>query len=228
MISPSPTRSCRLLFSLKLYRNNFVITALALLSVFLFSTETSYAGHFKLSHGIAYHAQLGQDLDGDHIPETATIRQGRNVYQVSIHFTTGHPKLRLSTYLSEGIAGLSFETRDVNNDSKGDLVLLSATSTRPIAVWINNGRAKFQKASSLLFSRVGRYTGPTYRFRGASRPEPVGNIAIDPMPQATPLDRYFTINRQVVDLLTSPPEQHPFDCLLSQEPARGPPAEARA
>jgi len=220
-----------LLFSLKLYRKKFVTTALAVLSVFLLGANISNAAHktrVNPAGSIAYRAQLGQDLDGDHIPETATIRQRRNLYQVSIHFTTGHPKLRLSTYITEGLAGLSFEARDVNNDNKGDLVLVSATSLRPIAIWINKGRATFQQANSQLYSRVGKYTGPTYRFRSTSQPEPVGNLAIDRFPEAAPTVKYFSVHHEITALLAFQAEQRPFTALLRQVPPRGPPATIHA
>ena len=211
---------------LKLHRNKIVITALAVLSVFLFGANAAYASHQKPDHRISYHTQLGQDLDGDHLPESATIRQCGYLYQVSIHFTTGRPKLRLTTYVNEGVAGLSFETTDVNNDSKGDLVIISATSIRPIAVWLNQGRAKFQKVSSWSYGGVGRYTGPSYRHRRTIQPEPVGNISLDPLPQATPAAGYFTFDDDSVALLSSQPEQRPFYSMLRQIPPRGPPAAA--
>jgi hypothetical protein len=221
-----------LLFSLKLYRKKFVTTALAVVSVFLLGANISNAAHktrINSTVGIEYRAQLGQDLDGDHIPETATIRQRRNLYQVSIHFTTGHPKLRLSAYITEGLAGLSFEARDVNNDNKGDLVLVSATSLRPIAIWINKGRATFQQANSSLYSRVGKYTGPTYHFRGtSSQPEPVGNLAIDRFPEATPAVKYFTVHHDITALFAFQVEQRPFGSLSRQVPPRGPPSTTHA
>src|SRR5207237_9214088 len=114
--------SCRLLMQ-KFYRNKTVISGLALLFVFLFRAEVVSAAH-RHSDQFSYHTRLGNDLDGDHIPETATIRQNGSIYQVSIHFPPDRPKLRLRTYITGGISDLSFETTDVNNDSKGDLVLI--------------------------------------------------------------------------------------------------------
>src|SRR6266566_2365686 len=106
---------------LKLRRYKIVITALTVLLVFLFGANATYASHQKPDNGISYRTELAQDLDGDHKPETATIRQCGYLYQVNIHFTSGRPKLRLTTYVTEGVAGLSFLTTDINNDNKGDL-----------------------------------------------------------------------------------------------------------
>src|SRR2546430_16454693 len=136
---------------LKLHRNKNVMTALAVLSVFLLGASRAHAGGQQTDTHFLYRAQLGEDLDGDHIPETATIRQYGYHYQVSIHFTTGRPKLRLTTYVSEGVAGLSFQTSDVNNDSRRDILIISATSLRPVGIWLNQGKAKFQKVNSWVY-----------------------------------------------------------------------------
>jgi hypothetical protein len=215
-----------LLSLLKLYGNKKVITALAVIFVFLSGASASYASHRKADRSLLYRTKLGHDLDGDHIPETATIRQCGYLYQVSIHFTTGRPKLRLTTYVTEGAAGLSLETTDVNNDSKGDLVIISATSIRPLAVWLNQGRAKFKRVNTWLYGGAGRYTGPAYRHRPTSQPEPVGNVSLDPLPQATPAVDEVTFDDEVVALLSSQPDQRPSDSLLRQVPPRGPPSPA--
>src|SRR5262245_51411125 len=101
-------------FMLKLYRNKIVITLLTGFCVFLFAANAASASAHAAHRQIAYRTQLGHDLDGDRIPETATIRHCGYLYQISIHFTTGRPKLRLTTYVTEGEAGLSFKTTDVN------------------------------------------------------------------------------------------------------------------
>ena len=209
---------------LKLYRNRIVVAAVAVLSVFLFGPTAAHAGKHA-DHRISYHTQLGDDLDGDRIPESATIRQCGDVYQVSIHFTTGKPKLRLTTYVTEGVAGLSFQTTDVNNDSKGDLVLISATSLRPIGIWLNEGKAGFHKVNSWMYG-VGRYSGPKYQHLQTSQPEPVGNVLIDPLPQATTAVEYFSLEDST-DLVSSQPDQLPFDSTLRQVPSRGPPPTTR-
>ena len=143
----------RLLYSLKLHRNTIVTTAFAVLWVLLFGASATYAAQPNSHHRLKYRTQLGQDLDGDHIPETASIRYGGHLYEVNIKFTTGRPKLRLKTYVAAGVAGITFQARDVNNDNKGDLVIISATSIRPIAVWLNQGQATFQKSQSLALRR---------------------------------------------------------------------------
>jgi hypothetical protein len=214
-------------FALKLHRNKNVITALAVFFVFLLGVN-GYASRAKTHPHIAYHSKLGHDLDGDHIPETATIRQSGYLYQVSIHFTTGRPKLRLTTYVTEGAAGLSLQTADVNDDRKRDLVVLSATSIRPVAVWLNQGRAKFLKVSAWQYGGAGRFTGRAYRSRTPSGPdESVSTDSVDPSPQANPVAHGFGIDVATAVCWEHQPELLPLDSLLSQVPSRGPPASAR-
>jgi len=212
---------------LKLKRNIRAVASFPVLFVFLFGATWAAASHHYSGKRISYRTQLGHDLDGDHIPETATIRLGGYIYQVSIHFTTGRPGLRLTTYVTEGVAGLSFQTTDINNDSRGDLVIMSATSIRPVAVWLNRGKANFQRVSSWLYGGVGKYRSPTFRHRGGNEPEPVGNIFIDPLPHATLAVQYLSPETAPAALIISRPDQLPFDLILWQVPPRGPPALSR-
>ena len=207
-----------------LHRYKNVITALAWLVVFLGGAGAAFASPHQPKSGIAYRTQLGHDLDGDQIPESATIRLCGDTYHVSINFTTGRPKLRLTTYVTEGVAGLSFQTTDVNNDSKGDLVITSATSIQPIAVWVNQGRAKFKKTNASVYGGVGGHTGPTYRVRHPSQPDVTGNIYVDPLPQATLTVQHFVLSDSVSSLLYQQADARPFDSLLRQIPPRGPPS----
>jgi hypothetical protein len=213
-----------LLKLLKLKRNTRAVASFPVLLVFLCSASFASTSPYYSGQRISYRTQLGHDLDGDHIPETATIRLCGYIYQVSIHFTTGRPGLRLTTYVTEGVTGLSFQTTDVNDDSQGDLVIMSATSIRPVAVWLNQGKANFQRVSSWLYRGVGRYRGATFRHRGANEPEPVGNILFDPLPHATLAIQYFGPETAPVTLITVRPDQSPFDSVLWQVPPRGPPA----
>jgi hypothetical protein len=209
------------LFWLKRYRTKAIPSLLAVL-VFLLAGNTCFAAADRDQH-YAYRTKLSQDLDGDHQPDTVTVRQSGPLYQVSVHFSTGRPKLHLSTYVREGLAGLTFQTTDVNDDSRGDIVVTSATSYRPIAIWLNLGPAKFKKVHSAFFGALGRYTGPAYRTHTKTEPEPAGNVTNDPLPQATPAPRYLTIHTEPVGVIASRQNLRPFDSLLAQEPSRGPP-----
>src|SRR5262247_3591456 len=205
----------------KLYCNKRVITLFIAFAASLSGANSAFASHHNSGHRLSYHTRLDHDLDGDHIPETATIRQRGYVYHVNIHFTSGRPKLHLTTYVSEGVAALTLQTRDINNDSKDDLVITSATSIRPIAIWLNQGKSKFQKISSWSYL-VGGYTGPECR-RQTCHPAPVGNIAIDPVPQTAFSANYFNLGNNCTALLYSEAEKLSLDSILLQVPPRGPP-----
>jgi hypothetical protein len=206
---------------LNLYRNNTVIAALVAALVFIFGASPAFAR--DQSRSISYRTQFTQDLDGDHIPETATIRFCDHLYQVNIHFTTGRPKLRLSSYISEGTAGLTVHMTDINQDGRDEIVILSATSLRPLAIWINQGTAKFQKVSSWSFG-LASHTGPDFRHRRTTQPEPVGNVSVDPLPQAMLRSAYLHVESNVLTTLGPEGSKLPVDCIHARVPVRGPPS----
>jgi len=216
-----------LLSKLKLHCNRNFIIALAALSVLFSAANPVHAIGRGGPQEVTYRTQLGADLDGDHLPETVTVRLRAYSYKLSIHFTTGRPKLRLKTYVSQDLAGLSVQTTDVNNDNKRDLVVVSATSLRPIAVWLNQDKAKFKRVNASVYSGVSRFRGPTYGCPLAFGPEPVGNIFIDPLPQAMPSIEYFGLNNDSAVLLHGQTDRPPFDSVSRQVPTRGPPARPR-
>src|SRR5262249_16254267 len=128
-------------------------TGLAALFVLLAGAVFASASPKKFAPGFSYKTRLGRDLDGDHIPETATIKQRGSFYQVSIHFTTGRPKLRLRTYVTDDLAGLTVEIADVDHDTRADLVISSATSVWPVAIWLNHG-ADFQRVTKPSYGHL--------------------------------------------------------------------------
>src|SRR5207249_2755749 len=74
-----------LLFTVKLRRTKPIITCLAVVYVVL-ATATWLSASHRITHtgDFSYQTRLKHDLDGDHIPETATIQERGQVYQVSI------------------------------------------------------------------------------------------------------------------------------------------------
>jgi hypothetical protein len=208
-------------FKLRGYK--FVTTASVAAILFLLSLPPAFASETPTRRHFSYRTQLSQDLDGDHKPETATIKQVGRIYKVSIHFTSGRPKVQLTTSITSGNAGLSVQTTDVNNDNKGDLVILSATSVRPVAVWVNQGRARFKRVAGSFLAGAHKYTGPAYKAERRGQPQPAGNLSVEPLPQATPAPEYVTVNSEAGRLHSYSANVRPFDSLLRQEPPRGPP-----
>jgi hypothetical protein len=210
-----------LLFVLKLYRNKKVITGLAALLALLAGAAIASASPKQFHQGIAYKTKLGRDLDGDHIPETATIRQRGDFYQVSIHFTTGRPKLRLRTYVTDDLAGLTIEIADVDHDAHADLVINSATSIWPVAIWLNHG-TEFQRVTRLPYGQPGGHSDPSLEPKKNSQPDPVGNLFSDPLPQAETGDS-FDHSIDLKNTLSSKADPLPFEFTLTQAAPRGPP-----
>jgi hypothetical protein len=177
------------------------------------------ASPVHVSHG----TQLGRDLDGDRIPETVTIRQCGFVYRISIHFTSGRPKLHLTVYQAKNEAGLSFQTSDVDNDRDLDVVVTSATSIRPVAVWLNRGKAKFQRASTWTYGGFGAYTGPTFRRRAVYQPDPALGSTTEPLAYTVKATECLEVRLDVEDLGLWDSEQAPADSVPLEVPTRGPP-----
>ena len=216
-----------MLSTVELRRTKPIITCLAVVYVVLATATWLSASHRTTrTRDFSYQTRLKHDLDGDHIPETATIQERGQVYQVSIHFTTGRPKLHLSTYVRADVAGLSLQTIDANNDSQGEfLVIISATSVRPVAVWANQGK-NFTKVNSWSYGAVGRYRGPAIQHQRAEAPDPIG-AAPNPPLQATPASRFFIPVGNPTGLIHFQPERVPFDSIFWQDPSRGPPVPSR-
>ena len=181
-----------MLFVLRLYRNKKVIIGLAALLVLLSGAAIASASPQNSAQGFSYKTKLGRDLDGDHIPETATIRQRGSFYQVSIHFTTGRPKLRLRTYITDNLAGLTVDIADVDHDKRADLVINSATSAWPVAIWLNRG-SDFQRAKLQSYGQLGAHSGPRLVHKKSGQPDPVGNLFSDPLPQAETADSLIPV-----------------------------------
>jgi hypothetical protein len=203
----------------------FAVVFVLAVSVLLFGANAAFASHHRSDKRISYRTDLGRDLDGDRLPETATIRQSNHLYQVSIHFTTGRPKLRLATYIPEGVGGLSLQISDLNHDGSDELLVVSATSIKPIAVWVNQGKTKYKRVQSWTIG-FGRYTGPKIHQAPRSNPQPEGNISIDRLPQATLAADYLPFEEARVTM-TSDVVTIRVEAILGQIPSRGPPAAVR-
>src|SRR5262245_28090734 len=107
---------------LKQLRIGNVVAILALVAFYLFGSAPALASSAE-GRQIRYRTALGVDLDGDRLPETGNVRESDFLYQVSIHFTTGRPKVRLRAYIPEGVAGLSLEISDLNQDGRQEVVI---------------------------------------------------------------------------------------------------------
>ena len=171
---------------------------------------------------LTYRAPLGRDLDGDGLAESATIRQSGSAYKITVQFTSGN-RLNLTLYQPHGETGLMVHASDVNDDHKADLVITSATSPRPVAVWLNRGKAKFQKVNSWIYSGLVKLKGPVLRQSHPYDPDAALNSPTDPPAQDVKLAQTVDIRLDTENLGPLNSERLCIDADLRQVPARGPP-----
>ncbi len=90
-------------------------------------------------------SELAVDFDGDHIPDLAVGRNDGPGYTVRVQFTSKLPSTSLT--LPEGGPGIRIFSSDVDKDSRPDIVVTSATSQFPIAIWLCDENGGFHAAN---------------------------------------------------------------------------------
>ncbi len=85
---------------------------------------------------------LNADFDGDEKPDLAVGEGGEGGYTVQIHFTSDIPKTFLTFPVSG--PGIRIVARDIDLDDDQDIIVTSATSDVPIAIWLGDGKGHFQ------------------------------------------------------------------------------------
>jgi len=96
------------------------------------------------------------DFDGDLNPDLATVeaggsKSGRADYRIQLRLSSVG---RQSILLTAPRGGLVIEARDVNGDHAVDLVLATAWSGQPVAVFLNDGHGSFSRAEPNAFPRA--------------------------------------------------------------------------
>jgi hypothetical protein len=93
------------------------------------------------------------DFDGDRRPDLASVQSGPNGssttdYRIQLQLSeTG----RQSIQVLAPAGGLWIEARDVNGDDAVDLVLSTAWSRQPVAIFLNDGRGNFSRTKTSAF-----------------------------------------------------------------------------
>jgi len=120
-------------------------------------------------------AIFNTDFDGDSWPDVAIGRSHGLAYTIEIQFSNQPAKTYLT--LANGGVGTRIFAYDVDKDSHLDLVVTSATSLLPIAVYLGDGKGHFHEGSPCSFLPFGLDT--PYQFQSGK----VSDSLVGLMPQ---------------------------------------------
>jgi len=100
------------------------------------------------------------DFDSDKRLDLANVEGGQlgsksTTYSIQLHLTASR---RQTIKLVAPSGGLAIQARDVNGDNVADLVLTTAWSKQPVAVFLNHGHGSFSRAEPGQFP--GAFCGP--------------------------------------------------------------------
>ncbi len=168
-------------------------------------------------------SQLTADFDGDKIPDLAIGRTDGQGYTVRIQFTTNLPATSL--ILPAGGPGVSIFSRDVDNDSHPDLIVTSAASRFPIAVWLSEGNGHFHAANHWSYF-PSQFGGP-HNLGPLQSPESVAGVSEDDRFTGSQpdIDPALT-GLQACDWVAPRPARFLPSDLVIQLSTRGPPSAA--
>jgi hypothetical protein len=89
------------------------------------------------------------DFDGDHRSDLAFGRTEGNTYRVEIRLSNRREKTSIALISNE--PGINLFACDVDRDNDQDLVVSSALSRYPLAVWLSDGNGHFQEGNRWLY-----------------------------------------------------------------------------
>ena len=93
------------------------------------------------------------DFDGDQRPDLAGIEESpattfQTDYRIEIHLSAAGNQM---IQLVAPAGGLEVVARDVNGDQAADLILTTAWSREPVAIYLNDGHGRFTRAEASAF-----------------------------------------------------------------------------
>jgi hypothetical protein len=179
----------------------------------------------SLSHGVPFAIA---DFDGDFLPDLISVQTGANGADGTNYWI----QLRLSAAGKQSIrlvapmGGLSIEARDVNGDNTIDLILATAWSRKPIAIFLNDGRGNFSRVEPADFPEAFSEFAASWTSSLAAMADAVG----------LPSQTQDIACRQICaaqnlclqsDSLSAAIAGFIFDSFLTSHAGRAPPAELR-
>jgi hypothetical protein len=166
------------------------------------------------------------DFDGDSRPDVASVETGTSDFANSEYWI----ELQLSAAGWESIrlvapvGGLRLVARDVNGDASVDLVVSTAWSNRPVAIYLNDGHGLFTHSEPGAYPKAFSKAARIWASVVALTAENVGV----PSPQKTgicPQDRELPYERCSARLLTFPGVTYRFGPTMFLHAGRAPPFE---
>jgi len=110
-------------------------------------TAVAFADPASLSKDFSFlpTRSISADFDGDHRPDLARGTYRGRAYCVEISFSAGKPPSSIA--LKSSYPDFSIFARDIDSDNDQDLVIVSASSSSPLAVWLNNDGGHFEQGN---------------------------------------------------------------------------------
>jgi hypothetical protein len=133
------------------------------------------------SYGFGRSVHVRSDLDGDHQTDTASSTLRGSTLKIKIQFSDHTPPVSLVEKVPNE-PGLELRAYDVDRDHDVDLILTSIFSPRPVAVWLNTSKGKFQKVSGWVAAFPTNRDGPQYHRRLPAAPEGFALCHEEPLP----------------------------------------------
>jgi hypothetical protein len=166
------------------------------------------------------------DFDGDSRLDFASVETGRSDFTNAEYWI----RLRLKTVGWESIrlvapvGGLELAARDVNGDASVDLVVSTAWSNRPVAIYLNDGHGAFTHAEPGAFPEAFSDAASIWAFGGNLAAD---NVVVPSVPGAGVCadEKDLVYERSLSRLISASSAGFPNCPLLFLQAGRAPPFE---
>jgi len=160
------------------------------------------------------------DFDGDGTADLAVGRFDGHSYNIDIRLGAER-----STFLASGHVepGFCLLARDVDLDNDQDLILVNYTSLLPLAIWLNDGKAKFQQSDRWSWLNLITTDHTCSADPKSLSGSPISLSENDRFPLNRPVTAFFAENLPPRNSITRQSQNLCSSVFLSQPSLRGPP-----